>query len=141
MQYAFELMKTPNIVVSDKDQRRLTTLATDAFERFPDAAEELLLEMARADIVTAETVPPNVVQMGSVVFFESDNGEKRRVKLVFPGEADIAVGKISILTPIGAALIGLSEGQSIAWSTRDGRTRHLTIVTVEKVAADAVEHA
>ena len=140
MQYAFEPMKTPNIVVSDKDQRRLTTLATDAFERFPDAAK-LLLEMARADVVTAETVPPNVVQMGSVVVFESDNGERRRVKLVFPGEADIAVGKISILTPIGAALIGLSEGQSIAWSTRDGRTRHLTIVTVEKVAADAVEHA
>ena len=118
----------------------MTTLATGAFERLPDAAK-LLLEMARADVVTAETVPPNVVQMGSIVVFESDNGEKRRVKLVFPGEADIAVGKISILTPIGAALIGLSEGQSIAWSTRDGRTRHLTIVTVEKVAADAVEHA
>ena len=97
--------------------------------------------MERADVVTAEAIPPNVVQMGSGVVFQSDNGETRRVRLVFPGQADIAAGRISILTPIGAALIGLSEGQSIAWKTRDGRSRQLTILAVEGMVADAMAQA
>jgi regulator of nucleoside diphosphate kinase len=141
MEYTFAKDQKPTIVVSDRDQSRLTTLATDALERFPDAAQELLLEMERAAVVSAEAVPRNVVQMGSGVVFRSDNGETRRVTLVFPGQADIAAGRISILTPIGAALIGLSEGQSIAWKTRDGRLRQLTILAVEGVVADAMAQA
>ena len=137
MEYKFEHRQKPSIIVSDTVQRRLTTLATDALEQFPEVAEELLSEMERADVVTAEAIPPNVVQMGTDVVFQSDNGETRRVRLVFPGQADIAAGRISILTPIGAALIGLSEGQSIAWKTRDGRWRHLTILAVEGMASDA----
>ena len=136
MEYKFERRQKPSIIVSDTDQRRLTILATDALQRFPEVAEELLSEIERADVVTAEAIPPNVVQMGSDVVFESDNGETRRVRLVFPGQADIAAGRISILTPIGAALIGLSEGQSIAWKTRDGRSRQLTILAVEGMVAD-----
>lgn len=136
MEYKFERRQKPSIIVSDTDQRRLAILATDALQRFPEVAEELLSEMERADVVTAEAIPPNVVQMGSDVVFESDNGETRRVRLVFPGQADIAAGRISILTPIGAALIGLSEGQSIAWKTRDGRSRQLTILAVEGMVAD-----
>jgi regulator of nucleoside diphosphate kinase len=141
MEYTFAQDQKPNIIVSDTDQNRLTTLATDALERFPQAAQELLSEMERAAVVTAEAVPSNVVQMGSGVVFRSDNGETRRVTLVFPGQADIAAGRISILTPIGAALIGLSEGQSIAWKTRDGRVRQLTVLAVEGVAADAMAQA
>ncbi len=52
--------------------------------------------------------------------------------LVFPGEADIAKGKISVLTPIGAALIGLSASQSIDWTSRDGRIHRLTVESVEQ---------
>ena len=141
MEYTFAKDQKPTIIVSDRDQSRLTTLATDALERFPQAAQELLSEMERAAVVNAEAVPPNVVQMGSGVVFRSDNGETRRVRLVFPGQADIAAGRISILTPIGAALIGLSEGQSIAWKTRDGRLRQLTILAVEGMAADAMAQA
>ena len=73
--------------------------------------------------------------MGSTLRFTSDGGEDRRVTLVFPGEADIAEGKISILTPIGVALIGLSAGQSIDWTARDGRTHRLTVETVEAPAS------
>ena len=139
MEYTFEQQhQKPSIIVSHTDQRRLTTLATGALGRFPEIAEELLSEMERADVVTAEAIPPNVVQMGSGVVFQSDNGETRRVSLVFPGQADIAAGRISILTPIGTALIGLAEGQSTAWKTRDGRSRRLTILTVEGMAADAM---
>ena len=141
MEYTSAHDHKPTIIVSDTDQRRLTTLATDALERFPDAAQVLLSEMERAVVVTGEAVPANVVQMGSGVVFRSDNGETRRVSLVFPGQADIAAGKISILTPIGAALIGLSQGQSIAWKTRDGRFRELTILSVESMAVDAMAQA
>jgi regulator of nucleoside diphosphate kinase len=141
MEYKIEHRQKPSIIVSDTDQRRLTTLATDALERFPEVAEELLSEMERADVVTPDTIPRNVVQMGSSVVFQSDNGETRRVKLVFPGQADIAAGRISILTPVGTALIGLSEGQSIAWKTRDGRSRHLTILAVEGMTVDAMAHS
>jgi regulator of nucleoside diphosphate kinase len=51
--------------------------------------------------------------------------------------ADIAQGKISILTPIGVALLGLSEGQSIAWKTRDGREQRLTVLAVEEAGEPA----
>jgi regulator of nucleoside diphosphate kinase len=69
--------------------------------------------------------------MGSIVEFSSDAGQ-RRVTLVYPVEADIAEGRISILTPIGAALIGLSQGQSIAWTARDGRRHRLTVLEVRQ---------
>jgi regulator of nucleoside diphosphate kinase len=75
--------------------------------------------------------------MGSTVQFKSDDGQQRRVILVFPGEADISQGKISVLTPVGAALIGLSEGQSIMWTTRDGRDQQLTVLAVEPMAVPA----
>jgi regulator of nucleoside diphosphate kinase len=72
--------------------------------------------------------------MGSTLTYEAD-GQRRRVTLVYPTEADIAAGRISVLTPIGAALLGLAEGQSIDWTARDGRVRRLTIVEVERGAA------
>lgn len=102
----------PALLVGADDQQRLTTLALDALQRVPDVAAELLAEMERAEVMTA--VPSSVVQMGSRVTFVADDGRERSVVLVYPGQADIGAGRISILTPIGTALIGLSEGQSIA---------------------------
>jgi len=122
----------PEIIVSQNDQQRLTVLAMDALNRSPDVASELIAEMERARVVPS--VPESVVRMGSVVTYRADDGRERRVELVFPGEADIGAGKISILTPIGTALIGLSENQSIAWAARDGSERHLTVLKVENGA-------
>ena len=124
----------PAIVVSSTDQRRLTQLALDALNRAPDIAAELLTEMERAEVI--DPVPVNVVGMGSAVAFSDDEGREKQVTLVYPGNADIGAGRISILTPIGTALIGLGEGQSIAWTTRDGRRRTLTVVRVQPGAAE-----
>jgi regulator of nucleoside diphosphate kinase len=124
----------PAIVVSSSDQRRLTQLALDALHRAPDVAAELLAEMERAEVVDA--VPAGVVQMGSGVVFADDEGRRKDVVLVYPGQADIGAGRISILTPIGTALIGLSEGQSITWMTRDGRRRSLTVIGVREGPAE-----
>ena len=125
-------LEKPNIVVSHSDLGRLTTLATGLLGRYPEVAKELLSEMDRAEVRSAEAISANIVQMGSCVVFRADDGQTRKVKLVFPGDADIADGRVSILTPIGAALIGLSEGQSMAWKTRDGRSRRLTVLAVER---------
>jgi regulator of nucleoside diphosphate kinase len=124
----------PHILISATDQLRLTDMAMTALNRAPEVAEELLSEIERATVVPAHAVPANVVQMGSTVEFTTEAGVNRRVTLVFPGQADIAAARISVVTPIGAALIGLSEGQSIAWSTRDGRERCLTVLAVEPAA-------
>lgn len=125
----------PSIVVSDVDHERLSDLAAAALGRFPDVAEELQAEMDRAQVVSPAALPADVVRMGSTVEYRSDTAQQRRVTLVFPGEADIAANRISILTPIGAALIGLSTGQSIAWTGRDGGRHTLTVVSVEPPAA------
>jgi regulator of nucleoside diphosphate kinase len=118
------------IVVSAADHERLTGLASTALTRLPEVAEELLSEMDRATV--ADSVPDNVVRMGSAVTFRSGDGQTRRITLVYPGEADIAENKVSVLTPLGTALIGLAAGQSATWITRDGRELALDVIEVEQ---------
>jgi regulator of nucleoside diphosphate kinase len=122
----------PEIILNIRDSERLSDLAAAAMDRVPEIAEQLMSEIERAEISTAPSGLPAVAQMGSTVLFRSDDGQHRRVTLVFPGEADISRDRISILTPIGIALIGLSEGQSITWVTRDGRERGLTVLSVRQ---------
>lgn len=125
----------PQIIVSDTDYERLTSLATASLERLPDVAQELLSEMERAMIVEAQQVPADVVRMGSTVTFKSDDGHKRRLTLVYPVDEDVTLHKISVMTPVGAALIGLGEDQSISWTARDGRRHELTVLKVENPKA------
>jgi regulator of nucleoside diphosphate kinase len=130
----------PRIVVSDVDHKRIDELAAGAvLSRFREVAEELQIEMDRAKVVPAGKVPSDVVRMGSTVEFRSAGGQHRRVTLVFPSEADISASKVSILTPIGTALIGLSTGQTIGWTTVDGRKDELTIIGVEQPASVTAE--
>lgn len=118
----------PAIILGDADYRQLVELAT-ASQGTP-AAEALLDELERAKVIADDKLPPDVVRMGSGVTFRADGSGDKRVELVFPADADIAAGKISVLTPVGAALIGLSGGQSITWLTRDGREQTLTVLEV-----------
>lgn len=120
----------PRIVVSDTDHARLSDLATGALTRFPAIAEELQSEMTRAEVVSASALPSDVVRMGSTVEFRSNGGQHRRVALVFPIDADISANKVSVLTPVGTALIGLATGQSIRFTTQDGREQTLTVLSV-----------
>ncbi|EYD76666.1 Regulator of nucleoside diphosphate kinase [Rubellimicrobium mesophilum DSM 19309] len=95
-----------------------------------EAANELLTELVRAEVLPEDQVPSGLVRMGSTLSFRTEAGQVRRVTLVFPQDADIAQGKVSVLTPIGAALVGLSVGQSIPWTGRDGRVHRLTVESV-----------
>jgi len=120
----------PDIIITEADHARLSQLAEGLLARLPEVADELLAEVERATIVAPDALPRNVIAMGSTVEYADDEGQTRRVTLVYPDQADIARERISVLTPIGAALIGLGEGQSITWKTRDGRTRELRVLRV-----------
>jgi regulator of nucleoside diphosphate kinase len=127
----------PPIVISKADHARLTRLAENLYDRAPDLAEALLAELERAKVRPAGSVPADTVQIGSTVEYETDDGHGRTVTLVYPENAEIAAGKVSILTPIGTALIGLSPGQSIAWAARDGREHRLTVRAVTPAEASS----
>jgi regulator of nucleoside diphosphate kinase len=75
-------------------------------------------------------MPADIVRMNSRVEFEIDGANRRRVEVVFPQDADIDAGKISVLTPIGTALIGLSPGQMMMLRGNDGRPHKLRVISV-----------
>lgn len=125
----------PPIVLSRTDHDSLARLAQSIAGKNPAVADQLSAELDRARVVADSSLPADLVRMGSTLRFTTDAGEDRTVTLVFPANADIAAGKVSILTPIGAALIGLSAGQSIDWTARDGSVHRLTVASVEELSA------
>lgn len=136
MKKDIQTARKPSIVIGETDHQRLNMLALAAADRLPESSEGLLLELERARVVSDSSVPGNVVRMRSTVEYETDTGDGRTVTLVFPIDADISEGKISILTPIGTALIGLSVGQSMMWTARDGRLHRLSVISVGQSALD-----
>ncbi|TGT71955.1 MULTISPECIES: nucleoside diphosphate kinase regulator [unclassified Mesorhizobium] len=129
----------PKIRISQSDHERLSALASTFATRNPEASDELLAELERARVVADGWVSSGTVRMGSTVTFKPDSGDRKTVTLVYPGEADISAGKVSILTPIGTALIGLSAGQSIMWTARDGRKHELLVLGVSKPSAEEID--
>lgn len=120
--------RPPAIVITKPDYERLSNLA-DSAGRAPLVRGYLASELDRARIVDADQVASTIVTMHSRFVFRDDStGEERTASLVYPGEEDIDDGRVSILTPIGAALLGLSEGQSIEWETRTSESRNLTVL-------------
>ncbi|HLP70455.1 MAG TPA: nucleoside diphosphate kinase regulator [Rhizobium sp.] len=123
--------RLPAIVISRSEHERLSKLADVLEERDPHAAEQLATELDRASIVEDANMAPGVVHIGSVAEFRIDGEPSQTAQLVFPGDADISRHRISVLTPVGAALLGLSAGQTIEWTARDGRSRRLTVLAVQ----------
>jgi len=123
--------RLPNLAISVRDADRLRNLAEAAADRYPETAEFLAREVERAEIRAADQSMRGIVAMQSEVTFRDDiSDQSRTVTLVYPEEADVAAGRISILTPIGAALIGMSVGTSIEFQTPAGGWRSLTITKV-----------
>lgn len=130
--------RRPPIHMIDSEADALTHLALGAQARMPDVSEQLLDEIARATIHKPGRIGADVVTMhATVAFIDEASGTDRTIELVYPREADISAGRVSILTPVGAGLIGLRTGQSILWPDRDGRERKLTIVKVDQKRAAA----
>lgn len=122
----------PDIILEFTQADRLEATAEGAMRRFPDMAGRLLDEIARAQLVPLADLPPDVVGLGRETTYRDEvTGRENTVVLVMPRDADIARGRVSVLTPIGVALIGLRVGASFTWETRDGETRRLTVTRVE----------
>jgi regulator of nucleoside diphosphate kinase len=125
-----EVTLSPDIVLSKEDHRQLTELALAGLDVASNVADDLLYELDRASVLPAAQVSDQVVRLGSTVRYRTGDGEEHEFTLVLPAAADIARGRVSVMTPVGAALIGLSTGQSITWLTRDRRRQVLTVLRV-----------
>ncbi|MBL8530750.1 MAG: nucleoside diphosphate kinase regulator [Hyphomonadaceae bacterium] len=120
----------PDIIVTQNDHEELIALALKALGQAPGAAM-LLQEMQRAKVVEPAALPHGVLAMNDRVTFDYDGQTYRDFQLVYPQCADFADGRISVLTPVGAALIGLRDGQSISWpADRQGGAHRLTVKEV-----------
>ena len=124
-------LKKPAISISRTDHDRLSKLAGSHSGSNADVANELLRELDRARIVSDAGISSRkAVRMGSRLRYATDAGQEREIVLTYPGQADIEAGRVSILTPIGVALIGLSSGQSIDWIAPNGRVNSLYVIEV-----------
>lgn len=116
----------PPIYVAEADYERLSNLA-----RVSDAPGALLLsqELDRALVVAADAAEPTpFVRLGSwVEYRDLASGRARAVQVVIPEAADIDQQRLSVLSPVGAALIGLSVGDTFGWTAEDGRPRVLSV--------------
>lgn len=125
--------KRPPIHLLAAESDMVASLALQVEDRFPVIASMLLDEIERAELHDESTLPEAAVTLGSEVeFVDERSGQIRTVSLVLPAEANIALGRISILTPMGAALYGLTSGQSIDWPDLDGNSRRIAIRTVRQ---------
>ena len=120
----------PRITLGTKEHHQLSVLAMTGRGHGADASDDLHHELDRARIVPDDKLPADTVRMGSIVTYQPENGSERTVVLVYPAQADISAGRVSILTPVGTALIGLKAGQTITAMARDGQSRKLTVTSV-----------
>ncbi|MBN8921488.1 MAG: transcription elongation factor GreAB [Rhodanobacter sp. 68-29] len=125
------MSRKPAITVSSLDLERIEAL----FDRMSatEAAGHAALreELDRAKVLEPEEMPGNVVTMNSTVSFTDEEGSPPlQLTLVYPAAAG-KPGTVSILAPVGSALLGLAKGKHIDWPTPDGRKRRLTVVSID----------
>ena len=128
----------PAIIVSRQDFETLERLVGDNPEAGP--ARLLREELDRAEVRAAEDMPRDVVTLNRWLHYSDGRGDSpRRIRLVEPRAADIDSGQVSILSHVGAGLIGLREGQAIDWPDRSGAPRRLIPALIED--EDVIEAA
>jgi regulator of nucleoside diphosphate kinase len=116
-----ELSHQASILVTDADLERLLAVVD---HHGGATADSLEAELHRAVVVPRGDVPPDVITMNSEVVYEDvATGGRRTVRLVYPRDADASAGRISVLAPIGVALLGLRVGQEIDWPVPAGSRR------------------
>lgn len=123
--------KRPKIIVSSQDLERLEAL----LDALPGNASEhksaLMEELSRAEIVEPQEMPPTVVTMNSTVrFVIESSGEEFCMTLVYPKDLNGSEDRISVLAPIGSALLGLSTGDRIEWPAPGGALIKVKIVEI-----------
>ena len=124
------MSSTPSITVTRLDMQRLEKLL-DSLEDYTPAAEALEAELSRATVVGHDEVPAGVVTMNSRVHCrEESTGKDYHLTLVYPQNAG-KEGTVSVLAPVGTALLGMSAGQHIDWPAPGGKVLKLTLLAIE----------
>ena len=119
-------MATKTIYVTEADRDALLRLLTSRHPAHYDvkALVDLKVELERAVVVPASAIPPDVVTMNSLVrLTDLDTGGRGEYSVVFPGRADFRRGRLSILAPVGTALLGQREGDVVEWVVPAGVKR------------------
>jgi regulator of nucleoside diphosphate kinase len=130
----FSMSLSPPIVVTTEDHTRLSQLL-GAVQT--EVAEQLEVELERADVLPRNEVPEDVVVMNSELEYQDvERGQSRRLRLVYPEDADLDAGRVSVFAPLGCALLGLRIGQEIDWRMPGGM-RRLRVLSVSRQANDA----
>ena len=112
----------PPLLIGDESEAMLRGIARAAMRHAPEVAERLLDEVERADVVAESKVPDNVVRLGSFVTYQvRPTGAINTIRLVSPREADLPRLRVSVVSEVGAALIGLKTGQQIEWEFGGGQ--------------------
>ena len=125
---AMDVPDLPEITVTTTDELRLAQLIGDFFHIRNRQIAFLARELDRASVVDSAAIQAGVVTMHSVAEFrDAENGCLSRATLVYPAEIHLGADAISILAPVGTALLGLSEGQCMPYEAEDGSVRRVTI--------------
>lgn len=129
---ASRLLHPSPVWITTEDMNRLRSVVERHAGGVEDRAAEMLeAELDRAHVLPQDELPSDVVSMRSSVTYEDvDTGERREAILVYPEEADLEHSLISVMAPVGMALLGLSVGESISWPVPGGRTRTIRVVAV-----------
>jgi regulator of nucleoside diphosphate kinase len=120
--------KKPRIIMTSQDMDRLEALLESLpGDAFP-GKEALQAELERAEVVEPQNIPPTVVTMNSTVRFTiADTGKDFRLTLVYPKDIDGSADRISVLAPVGSALLGLSVGDELEWPRPGGGIMHVRV--------------
>ncbi|QIQ20902.1 nucleoside diphosphate kinase regulator [Zophobihabitans entericus] len=121
----------PSIMVSGLDYNRLMNLIDSVANQNLPSVETLEMELERAEVIDSDKMPANIITMNSTAVVTDSKGTERRLTLVYPRDANFDEGKISILAPVGVAILGLSVGQSINWALPNGESIKLKIQSIE----------
>ncbi|WP_212918380.1 MULTISPECIES: nucleoside diphosphate kinase regulator [Marinomonas] len=126
------MMQRPQITISSLDAERLEKILDSlSYSQFPNK-DDLQEEINRADIVEPREMPNNIVTMNSTVTFKVlSSGKAFSKTLVYPKDANGAEDTVSVLAPVGSALLGLKEGDQIDWPKPNGDMLSVTIVKVD----------
>lgn len=131
-------MRNRQVVVTQRDAARLRALVSGYARSARDTEhlEELALEIERASVLDPQQVPADVVTMHSRVrVLDLATGEHRELVLVYPAESDIAANRVSVLAPLGTALLGYRKGDEVEWQMPGGLRR----IRIENVVQEGEE--
>lgn len=126
-------MKYKNLIIEKKEyvllKRMMNLSGYYKDETLRKSVKKLVGELESAQICDETDMPKDVIRFNTMITIVSKNGWRKKFKLVMPNDSDVRNDKISILTPMGAAVMGYAEGDSLVWEFPSGEQK----LTIEKV--------